>query len=437
MKRRIVSFLIIFWIASFFAPRGSAQTPVKQRPVYPVVAEDGAWCWFTDPRAVYHKGLQERIYFGYINSKGDVVISARDVKTKAIQTHVLHAKLQIDDHNVPSILFLPDGKILTFYTEHSGRIFMRKSKNAEDISEWEEEKILSFGLAGNKRLCYSHPVMLSGENNRIYMFYRGQTVGEAYPGWRQYISYSDNLGDSWSEGQSYLDTKAINNAIYLKVSSDNKSRIDFVFTDGHPKIGPASVYHMYYEKGKFSQTNGDEIADIKNVPLNLNKVNKVYDVTATNVKSWIWDIALDKNRRPVIAYTQYPEETDHRYHYTRWNGKNWMDQEICKAGGMITVIETGKKVLEAHYSGGIVLDHNNPSNVYLSRQINGVFEIEQWKLKRGNWKVNKITDKSAESNIRPYVIANYTGKEPMVLWMNGLYNHYTKFKTALMINEAR
>ncbi|HEY0769994.1 MAG TPA: BNR-4 repeat-containing protein [Sphingobacteriaceae bacterium] len=431
MNRIAVILLLIGILPA--SQKSIAQSQGKPASAYQAVADDGAWCWFADPRAVYQKGEKERVYYGYISSKGDVMISARDVKTKAVETYTLHEKLQKDDHNVPSILFLPDGKILTFYTEHNGRFFMRKSKNAGDITAWEEEKVISFGM-GKRRICYSHPVMLSGENNRIYMFYRAQTPGELFTGWRQYFSYSDDYGISWSEGQSYLDTQDAPNPIYMKVSSDNKSRIDFVFS-GHPKIVTSSVYHMYYENGKFYQTNGNNIAGIKDVPLQIDKINKVYDVTRTGVKSWIWDLALDKDRNPVIAYARYPDETDHRYHYARWDGRKWIDEEICKAGGMITVVPPGKKILEAHYSGGIVLDHNNPSGIYLSREINGIFEIEQRVLKGRKWKVKSITSQSQQSNIRPYVVANYTGKDAIVLWMNGLYNHYTTFKTVLKINE--
>ena len=428
---RIALVLLTVWM-----PLGNqqsmAQSLTKPASAYQAVAEDGAWCWFSDPRAVYYKGEQERIYYGYINSRGDVMIGARNVKSKAIETYMLHEKLQIDDHNVPAILFLPDGKILTFYTEHNGRFFMRKSKNATDITSWEEEKVISFGM-GKRRICYSHPVMLSGENNRIYMFFRAQETSD-YESWRQYLSYSDDYGNTWSEGQSYLDTKVATNPIYLKVSSDNKSRVDFVF-GAHPKIVASSIHHMYYENGKFYQTNGNFIAGIKDIPLAVDKINKVYDVTKTNVKSWIWDLALGKDGKPVIAYAQYPDETDHRYHYTRWNGKKWIDEEICKAGGMITVVPPGKKILEAHYSGGIVLDHNNPSEIYLSREINGIFEIEHRVLNGRKWKMNNITTQSKESNIRPYVVSNYTGKDAIVMWMNGLYNHYTAFKTVLRINE--
>lgn len=406
---------------------------------YKVAAPDGAWCWFSDPRAVYHKGSTERIYYAYINSIGDVMISAMDVKTKKIQTAILHNKLEIDDHNVPAILFLPNGKILTFYSEHGGHFFIRKSRNAEDISEWENERMVTFGMNKDDDLCYAHPVMLSGENNRIYMFFRIDTGhdGGPYSSWGQYITYSDNGGDTWTKGQYYLNQKPFNNPIYVKISSDNTTRIDFAFTDGHPKIGPASVYHMFFEKGKFYQTNGNFIADLGQLPLQRENINKVYDVNISHTKSWIWDIALDRKRQPVITYTRYPDETDHRYHYARWNGKKWLDEELCKAGGMITVIESGEKVEEAHYSGGVVLDHNNPSNAYLSRQVNGIFEIEHWTRKHNRWKMNKITDRSEASNLRPYVVANYPYKNPFVLWMNGLYRHYTRYKTALLINIVR
>jgi dienelactone hydrolase len=133
------------------------------------LAEDAAWCWFSDPRAVYHHGEKEAVYFGYINSKGDVKIQSLDLKSNATHEFTLHEKLQIDDHNVPAIVLLPDGKLLAFYCEHNGNIFMRKSKNPEDIRAWEEEVILLQKDAKNQ-YCYVNPVMLSEEDNRIYLF---------------------------------------------------------------------------------------------------------------------------------------------------------------------------------------------------------------------------------------------------------------------------
>lgn len=429
MERLVINTLVLLAIALSVVSHTFAQSNTQ----YQVEAADGAWCWFSDPRAVYHKGAHEKIYYSYINSQGDVVISARDLKkSSGVQTFVLHEKLQIDDHNVPSILFLPDGKILTFYTEHNGRFFMRKSLRPEDISAWEEERTISFGLA-DRMFCYSHPAMLSEEDNRIYMFFRAVTPRVSHTGWGQYYSYSDDQGTTWTKGTYLLDTKAINNPPYLKVNSDSKSRIDILFTDGHPKIGPASVYHMYYEKGKFHRTDGEDIASLADAPLQLSNISKVYDASSKNTRSWIWDIAVDKKGRPVVAYAQYPSVKDHIYHYAYWDGKRWIDEELINSGSYITSPEKSGKVLEEHYSGGIVLDHHNPKNVFLSRQKDGVFEIEQWQLKGNKWKSKSITERSTSSNIRPYVVADYPGADPMVMWMSGTYEHYVRYKTALMI----
>ncbi len=117
---------------------GQVHPLQKHRPT----AEDAAWCWFSDPRAIYYKGKKEAIYYGFINSNGDVIAKSLNLGTGEETEYTLHGSLQVDDHNVPTFLFLPDNKILTFYNHHNGDIFMRRSKSAESIAEWEPEVVL-------------------------------------------------------------------------------------------------------------------------------------------------------------------------------------------------------------------------------------------------------------------------------------------------------
>jgi hypothetical protein len=91
-------------------------------------------------------------------------------------------------------------------------------------------------------------------------------------------------------------------------------------------------------------------------------------------RAWVWDVASDSEGRPVIVYATFPTKTDHRYRYARWNGKRWIDVQLARAGG--SIVPGGR---ERQYSGGIALDHGDPSTVYLSRKIRGVFEIERWR----------------------------------------------------------
>lgn len=400
------------------APAGSA---------YQTAAEDGAWCWFSDPRAVYYKNRRERIYYGYITSSGDVAVSARDFRTGRTETFILHEKLQVDDHNVPSFLVLDDGRLLAFYTEHNGRYFMRRSKNPEDISAWEEERVLPFG----DRATYSHPVMLREENNRIYLFWRGSD-------WRPSFTYSDDRGETWAEPGAFIAGEGRENSDrpYLKVASDNEGRIDFVFTDGHPaKEALNSVYHMYYEKGAFYRADGQLIGTLEELPVRHPDAGIVYDASVSGARAWVADIALDKKGRPVIAYVRFPSPEDHRYHYARWDGSRWRDTEICRAGGWMPVTPAGGTTREPFYSGGLALDHENTGDVYLSRQVNGVFEIERWSKKRSGWRRRPLTAGSEKANLRPYVVAgDRPGRKAIVLWMQGDYHHYTRFSTVLRIN---
>ncbi|HYH56584.1 MAG TPA: BNR-4 repeat-containing protein, partial [Anseongella sp.] len=398
MKHSVIRMVLAGTLLAGAAGSGLAQ-PGQQGPArggdYEKVAEDGAWCWFSDPRAVYYQGKQERIYFSYITSKGDVAISARNMKTGETETFLLHEKLQVDDHNVASILVLADGRLLAFYTEHNGRIFMRRSKEPEDIRTWEEEKVLPFG----NRTTYSHPVMLPEENGRIYLFWRGSD-------WQPSFSYSEDAGTTWADPRAFIAGEGLKNAHrpYLKVASDNKGRIDFLFTDGHPaKETFNSVYHFYYRKGKLYQTGGELIGTMEQLPVSHEKVNKVYDAAATGVRAWIADIALDKRNRPVIVYVRFPRETDHYYHYAYWDGEKWTDRELCRAGGWMPLTPGGLKTREPHYSGGIALDHGNVKKVYLSRQVNGIFEIERWSRRGAGWRNRALTRGSTTSNVRPYV----------------------------------
>lgn len=403
---------------------------------YSIAAEDAAWCWFSDPRAVYYKGDKEAIYYGFINSNGDVMVKSLDLIKRKMTEYILHESLEIDDHNVPTFLFLPDGKILSFYNHHNGDIFMRKSKKAEDITEWNQEVIILKKDSIN-RYCYTNPIMLSEENNRIYLFGRNLVRNNegAFNDTRIYCIYSDDYGETWSPEVNLLYNEGRNNPQYVKYTSDNRSRIDFLFTNGHPKLGSdISVHHMYYQKGYFRQTNGEKIGTFENLPIKIKETGKIYDADKTGVRGWIWDIALDKSNNPVVTYARYPDEQNHEYYYAKWDGSKWIDKKIINSGSYITIIKPGEKIKEAHYSGGIVLDHNNPDNVYLSSTINNKFEIIKCEVNLdGNLKMYNVTSYSQSDNIRPYIVdGNFTGK-PILLWMSGNYYHYTDYDTNLKI----
>lgn len=413
----------------------SAEIGYSQRAEdYSTLTEDGTWCWFSDPRSVYHNGNHERTYTGFVNSKGDIIITSTDHQTGIKKTQLLYKELEVDDHTNPSILVLPDGRLMVFFTKHGGTIYYTTSQKAEDISTFSPVDSLEFG----KMLCYTNPVMLSEENNRIYIFYRG-----GYD-WKPSFVTSDDLGKTWSEPKTIVSKKVnqIYNRPYTKVVSDGQSSIHFAFTDGHPREeNHNSIYYLKYENGKFFDAAGKKVGSMKKLPIVQETIPKAFDGVENNQRAWIWDVALNKDNNPVIVYTTMPEETLHFYNYGFWDGEKWHNTRLCGGGSTYPRFDRPKEMRdpEPHYSGGIIIDHNNPNTVYLSRPINDRFEIEEWKTNDGGATfTNKaLTSASLKDNVRPFVVRNAPESiSPRVLWVHiNHYEHYTNYHTSIKGNK--
>lgn len=401
---------------------------------YQTITQDGAWCWFSDPRAVYHKGNHEQTYIGFVTSSGDVTIASQNHISKSISSQVVYKNFQADDHVNPSILILPDGRLMMFFTKHNGTVYYTTTSQPEDITSFETLDSLDLG----SRLCYTNPVMLSEENNRIYLFFRG-----GYD-WKPSFITSDDLGKSWSKPKAFVSKKVndISNRPYTKIISDGKSSIHFAFTDGHPREeNHNSIYYLKYEKGSFYDAAQNNMGDLKNLPIQQENIPKAYNGITNNQRAWIWDIALNTDNQPVIAYSTFPEETKHIYHYGIWNGKNWTNTKLCNAGSAFPRFKRPKhkRDPEPHYSGGITLDHSNPNIVYLSRPHNDRFEIEKWTTEdKGNsFSSQPVTAHSLKDNVRPVVIRHAPASvSPRLLWMQvNHYQHYSNYNTSIKGNQ--
>jgi hypothetical protein len=146
----------------------------------------------------------------------------------------------------------------------------------------------------------------------------------------------------------------------------------------------------------------------------------------------VWDIAIDERGSPVIVYTVFPSEDDHRYRYARWENGEWLTHELTEAGSAFP--RKGRGVSrETFYSGGIALDPSSPNVVYLSRPVDGVYEIERWVTGDGgsSWEAQPVTAGSSVDNVRPVVPIGRASGDPIVLWMAGVYYRYDIFGTSI------
>lgn len=401
---------------------------------------DGAWCWFSDPRSVYYEGDHRRTYAGWIDSYGDVHVGYYDHGTKQIHSKVIYDQLAEDDHNTPSILFDEQGHLLVFFNEHSSAhpLYLAKSKNPEDISEWEEIRRLPLNDTTyykdlNNTYTYTNPVRLSDEN-RIFIFWRGIDNKPNY-------SYSDDNGVTWKKGRIFIlpERSYSMRRPYVKVYSNGKDKIHFAFTDGHPRKEPQnSIYYMCYHDGAFYHANGEKIKALGDEPVNPREADVVYDATKAKDKAWIWDVAEDMNGDPVLAYAKFPDDSDHIYSYAKWDGEEWNNFDLVNSGAWFPKTPEGETEREPNYSGGMNIDKEDPSVLYLSVNRDSIFEIEKWVTGNNGkkWKVFPVTRGSSKDNVRPFAVRNANeGQDIQVLWMtNTRYVHYTDYQSAIKMD---
>ena len=396
------------------------------------LTDDGAWCWFSDPRAVYFKGSHERIYAGWITSNGDVVVGYYDYSDRKISTNVLKARYEKDDHDNPALLFRPDGRLMVFFTKHGGAnpTLMFTAKNAEDISSWDMKELhlndMEYYRGFSNENTYVNPIMLTEEDNRIYLFWRGVDNKPNY-------SFSDDLGDTWSKGRIFILPERIYamRRPYVKVESNGRDRIAFAFTDGHPNMEKEnSIYYMYYQRGSFFNVKGEKIGELGDHPVSPAEASVVYNARVTQEKAWIWDIALDKNDLPVLVFARFPNDSNHVYTRAKWNGSEWIVRDLINSGSWFP----SDSVRERNYSGGIVLDHENPDIVYMSVKRDSRYEIEKWETRNEtDWKIESFTKNSERDHVRPVAVRNARSDSPVqLLWLElTRYVHYTDYLSSV------
>ncbi|NND34410.1 MAG: hypothetical protein HKN76_17630 [Saprospiraceae bacterium] len=410
---------------------GSAQESIY------TLTEDGAWCWFSDPRAIYVSN--NTVVTGWVKKDGSVEAASLNLANRESKMKILYPQLEIDDHDNPAFSVTPDNKILAMYAWHGGKkgVIYQKTSQDHDISTFSEPTVIRPGVDEllsdfpRETFTYANPYLLRDENETLYCFGR-------------WIGYKPNMIKSTDGGVTWHDPKVIisaspfeaNNRPYVKYASDGKSRIHLVFTDGHPQVEPLNgVYHCYYEAGAFWKSDGTRICRVDELPFEPQEATPVYQANEASGRAWLADVAIDQSGSPYILYTRHPEPTDHRYHYSVFDEKvkKWIDREICKAGKWFPQTPPGTQERESYYHGNMTFDPSAPNVIYLSRQIGGRFEIEKRTTedKGKTWQIYPITTNSTYDQVRPYVPRDRPEKaDPVVLWMeNKRYVHWTDYNT--------
>ena len=406
-----------------------------------IVADEGAWCWFADPRALHYENAAQTInatYIGYIDVHGNVKATQYDWVKHRKTDVLIRSYFQPDDHNNPTFVVLPDERVMIFYTRHTDEpcIWYRISQKPGDITALGEEK----RLATANNTTYPSPFILSDDPEHIYLCWRGIN-------WHPTIARltmpdgNDDCKFDFGPKQIVQSTGA---RPYAKYQSNGKDKIYVSYTTGHPDNEmPDWLYFNVIDINKgngpiLRDLNGKQLSIINDGTFNVKKTDSyassypatIVDKTA-NIRNWVWQIALDKDEHPVIVYPHIDNaKTSHVYWYARWNGTAWKNTWVQYAGH---AFHQNWNQTERCYSGGMSLDPDNINDLYLSiptkdGQYNkdGVYEIWKYTIDDEGQVAGseQITRNSEKNNVRPFVIPGSKNSKMRVAWMNGDYYYW-------------
>ena len=406
-----------------------------------VVADEGAWCWFADPRALHYEneaGTINATYIGYIDVHGNVKATQYDWLAQRKTDVLVRSYFQPDDHNNPTFIVLPDERVMIFYTRHTDEpcIWYRVSTKPGDITSLGDEK----RLATSANTTYPSPFILSDDPQHIYLCWRGinwhPTIAR--------LTMPDANGDCQFDFGPKQIVQSTGARPYAKYQSNGKDKIYVSYTTGHPDNEQPNW--LYFNVIDINHGNGPIMRDLKgnqlsvvnNGVFNVNKTDSyansypatVVDRTA-NIRNWVWQITLDKDENPVIAYPHIDNaKTSHVYWYARWTGTAWRNTWVQYGGH---AFHQNWSSTELCYSGGQAIDPENINDMYLSIPTkdgaynkDGVYEIWKYTID-DEGKVagsEQITSNSTKNNIRPFIIHGSKNSPMRLVWMNGDYYYW-------------
>jgi putative BNR repeat neuraminidase len=419
--------IILIIIVSFLA--STCQNKDKEVITF---KENGSWCWFQDERTIIHNN---QLIFGSVADRygkngeavdGNIEVTMYDLETNThLGTYILHERSVADDHNAPAFLPLPDGRLLSVYTQHNedSLIRYRLSENNSTM-EWGPERTVT----GSDRVSYSNLHFIQSDNNgkgRIYDFYRGKDRSP-------YYVFSDDFGNNWQAGQRMITFEK--QWPYVKYASDGENKIHFVTTESHPRFWDCSIYHAYFENGKVYRSDGKLIRDLDDGPIHPTEASKIFQGDSLNA-AWTVDLQLDKDNFPYTVYSVRNNIDHFQYRYARWDGNTWNDHFLAFAGRALYENEFD-------YSGLAALDPDNPDVVYISTDADPVTEIplisntdnvRHYEIFKGltadkgnTWSWKALTQNSMQDNIRP-IMPKGDNKYNVLLWLKGSMKSYSDY----------
>ena len=318
----------------------------------------------------------------------------------------------VDDHNGPACAFLSDGRIIvTCPIGHAAgqNQYIFISEKPFSIDSFEKKV---FETTGN---CTYSRLIIQG--NYIFIFWREKIENVSY--WHGVYStdeFATNSGEFDFIRNSYVYLEKTTDPDYIKI-----------YPCGHPTENAVeldAIRSGYIKLSTMEILKGDG-------------VTKVADL-GTFVDNTDFDILVDatttsKNRMLDAAIT--PVGVD-RFVYAKGDpSSNPYDAKYYyyNNGTIIEIAPTGKPFYTASkYVGGAIITRQNNDVLIVSREDNGIWKLEKYKIKDGIVDSVSILDFSEEYIMRPIECGGC-----QFIYQKGGYNpsSFKDFKTNIIFKD--
>ena len=416
--------------------------------------DNGSWCWYQDERALINS-VTDKLILGSNASGSGSGGSPRNGVDQAVfydlqnktgtRYDLWKSGAGCDDHDAPGFILRPDGKYLAMYSAHYDMYDSRY--RIFDGTTWATEKDYDWTKkpgGTNYTIAYSNVYYLSAEN-RTYNFARANHRAPNF-------LISSDMGNTWTfGGQLTTNFSSTYNKGYYKYWGNGVDRIDFVFTEQHPRDTTTSIYHGYLKNGKTYTSDGrianNNIYDTLYIPT-FKQFTKVFgDSTVINGiamrRCWNTDVQrYDDGTIATIVTARANDNTQgndaainpqHCFIYCRYDGAKWTYTYLGNAGYKLYSSE-------ADYTGLAALCPNDPSTIYISTSFdprdNTNLKVKE--IFKGvtsdngaTWTWTPITQKSTRDNFRP-IVPSWDKDNSVVLWVRGSYFAAQSFDAAIV-----
>jgi len=311
---------------------GQNYPAINHNNLFPVstITEEGAWCWFADPRVIHYEnesGTINSTYIGYIDVHGYIKATQIDHLKNRTSEVMIRSCFQPDDHNNPTFLVLPDERIMIFYSRHTDEpcFYYRVSQTPGDITTLGKERKLDT----EHNTTYPSPFILSDDPDHIYLCWRGI-------GWHPTVARltipdeKDNVAFDWGPYQLIRSLKGAGGVRpYAKYASNGKDKIYLAYTTTHPDNQAENWIYLNYldiHTKALKDITGNGLSVIGETQLHEVDTTPAYKekypdavVDDTPLRNWIWELTLDHDENPVMATVSIShDKTSHDYYHVRW-----------------------------------------------------------------------------------------------------------------------